>query len=155
RSTFVGALTHPARQQMLVVRVANSNGEPVADAEFFLLDGHVRVNTTGRTDADGQWSGGVPADLKNWGIIPRKAHVGFDYVVPSLLPGSHDEMESLPEQVTLSLDGARTLRVKTVDQHDKPVAGVRVGLMDLKKPGRQVAINLAGTHPLLTDGTLW
>ncbi len=47
--------------------------------------------------------------------------------------------------MTLVLDGARTVRVKTVDRSGKPVAGVKVGLLSIEKPGHRFGINLSGT----------
>ncbi|HEY7424986.1 MAG TPA: RNA polymerase sigma factor, partial [Gemmataceae bacterium] len=126
----------PKPSRKLVVRVADSRGKPVADAEIYFLADY-RVSAEGRTDAEGRWNGQVPADAKNWGLFARKANAGFDYAIPTPRPGSRDEMQPLPDQIEFTLDGARTLRVKTVDRHGKPVAGVKVGPWYIHKPGRE------------------
>jgi RNA polymerase sigma factor (sigma-70 family) len=135
----------PKPSHRLAVRVADSKGKPVADAEvFFLAD--FRVSAEGRTDADGRWRGDVPADVKNWGLFARKANIGFDYAVPKPKPGSREDMQPLPEQIELTLDGARPLRVKSVDRQGKAIAGVKVGPWYVQKPDRGSDINLGGIH---------
>ncbi|HTU91788.1 MAG TPA: sigma-70 family RNA polymerase sigma factor [Gemmataceae bacterium] len=142
----------PKPIRKLAVHVVDDKGKPVADAEvYFLVD--YEVSTEGRTDAEGRWSGRVPADAKQWGLFARKANVGFDYAIPTPRPGSLDEMRPLPEEVKLTLDGARTLRVKTVDRHGKPISGVMVGPWYIEKPSpegtpinRRRDINLGGLH---------
>lgn len=135
----------PSRQ--LIVRVVDGNGKPVADAEVCFLTDYLRSKfTTGRTDAEGRWSGPVPADLKHWRIFARKANVGFDYAVPTPRPGSRDQMPPLPDEVKLTLDGARNVRVKTVAQNGKPIAGAKVGAWYIRKLGRESDINLSGLY---------
>ena len=59
-----------------------------------------------RTDADGRWTVRVPADTKEWLVFARKAKVGFDYAVA----GERTDQQALvplPEQLTLTLDGAK------------------------------------------------
>jgi hypothetical protein len=61
RSTTEKEKSKPSRN--LVVRVVDDKGEPVADAEvYFLVNYDVAVK--GRTDAEGRWSGRIPADAK-------------------------------------------------------------------------------------------
>lgn len=136
---------NPKPSREVIVHVVDSKGKPVAEAEVYFLAGY-KVSAEGRTDAEGHWSARVPADAKEWGIVARKVQVGFDYAVPTPRPGSRDEMQPLPGQVELTLDGARTLRIKTVDRHGKPVAGVKVGPWYVRKPGREREINFSGLH---------
>ncbi|MGH7222680.1 MAG: sigma-70 family RNA polymerase sigma factor, partial [Gemmataceae bacterium] len=135
----------PKPSRKLVVRVVDGKRKPVAGAEVYFLADY-RVSVEGRTDAEGRWRGRVPADAKQWGLFARKAHVGFDYAIPKPRPGSREEMQPLPGQVELTLDGARSLRVKTVDRHGKPVAGVKVGPWYIHKPGRENDINIGGIY---------
>lgn len=136
----------PKPSREVVVRVVNGKGKPVAEAEVYSLAEDLKVSAEGRTDAEGRWSVRVSTDVKQWGIFARKSHVGFDYAIPTPRSGSQDEMQPLPNEVKLTLDGARTLRVKTVDRHGKPVAGVKVGPWYVRKPGRERDINLSGLH---------
>lgn len=144
----------PNSSRKLDVRVVDSKGNPVADAEVCFLGDNLEVAAEGRTDAEGHWSGRVPAEAKNWGLFARKAKIGFDYAIPTPRPGSPDEMLPLPDEVKLTLDGARTLRVKTVDRNGKPIAGVTVGPWYIEKPSRdgktinrnRADINLSGVY---------
>jgi RNA polymerase sigma factor (sigma-70 family) len=138
----------PKPTRNLTVRVVDSKGKPVADAEVYFLADYEDVSAEGKTDAEGRWSGRVRADAKQWqwGLFARKADVGFDYLVPTPRPGSLDDMLPLPEEVKLTLDGARTLRVKAVDQQGKPIAGLKVGPWYVQKPGRERVIMLNGMY---------
>jgi protocatechuate 3,4-dioxygenase beta subunit len=126
----------PPRQ--LAVRVLDEDGQPVADAEVEIL-GVLRRLCDGRTDAQGRWVGRVPAGERVWIVSARKAHVGFDY--------AHKVRPRGPQEpLTLTLDGARTLRVKAVGRDGKPIAGVKVGPLVIQKPGHPPSgINLSGT----------
>jgi hypothetical protein len=136
------------------VHVTDGKGQPVVDAEvYFRLNN--REYDQGQTDAEGRWSCLVPDDIENWHIFARKANVGFDYCVCSLLPGSSEEMEPLPDQIKLTLDGARSLGVKTVDHEGKPVAGVRVGVGNIRKPGRKLGIYLPDVSYSIWADALW
>lgn len=136
----------------LTVRVVDGKGKPVADAEVYFLADGMEVSAEGHTDVDGRWRGRVPVDPQYWRLFARKAKVGFDYVIPTPRPGSLSEMQPMPDEIKLTLDGARSLRVKTVDRHGKPIAGVQVGVWYIEKPSRDGKalnrrdINLSGLH---------
>ncbi len=135
----------PKPTRDLVVRVTDGDGKPVSDAEVHLLVGMSPV-VAGQTNGDGRWAGRVPADdAKRWSVFARKSKVGFDYATAERSPGSQKELRPLPQQLTLKLDGARTVRIKTVDGQGKPIAGIKVGPWFIHKPGREANVNLSGT----------
>jgi RNA polymerase sigma factor (sigma-70 family) len=131
----------------LVVRVTDGAGKPVSGAPVYFL-GNMRRLAGGRTGAEGRWSGSVPADARDWSVFAHKGKVGFDYASgrPALRAGK--EPGPVPGQVRLTLDGARTLRIKTVDRQGKPIPGVKVGPWYIHKPGREEDVNLSGTSDL-------
>ena len=102
----------PARE--VAVRVVDRDGKPVPDAAIAFLAERNPV-ADGRTDGNGRWKVRVPADSKDWSIFARKAKVGFDYAVAGE-PGNRQALKPLPDQLTLTLDGAKTMRVKAVDR---------------------------------------
>jgi RNA polymerase sigma factor (sigma-70 family) len=125
----VRVVCKPARE--VDVRVLDRDGRPVTEAAVAFLAERSPV-ADGRTDADGRWTVLVPADGTDWTILARKAGVGFDYAVAGS-PGDRKALKPLPEQLTMTLDGARTVRVKAVDRDDHPIAGVNVGLSSIQK----------------------
>ena len=71
------------------------------------------------TDTQGLATLRVAADARVQWVIGLKAGVGFDYfenyhIVPAT------EFPPLPEEVTLTLNGARTVRIKAVDSAAGP-----------------------------------
>ena len=119
--------------QEIAVRVLDRDSKPVADAAIaFLTERHPVAN--GQTDGDGRWTVRVPVDSKLWLLFARKANVGFDYAVAGE-PGNGEALMPLPDQVNLTLDGAKTTRVKAVDGDGKPIAGVNIGALDPAEEG--------------------
>ncbi len=133
--------------QPLAVQVQGSDDKPVAGAEVYFL-WNWSVLGQGRTDADGRWTGRVPADTPNWEVFARKAQVGCEFAVAQSGRGSSAAPRPLPEQLILTLDGARTVRVKTVDRDGKPLPGVKVGPSSLWNYIREQRVNLPDTSDL-------
>jgi RNA polymerase sigma factor (sigma-70 family) len=133
------------------LNVTDSGNKSVDGADVYVMGDHWIV-AKGRTDAQGRWTGRVPADAYDSshgsGAIALKSKVGFDYVMLKQGPKGNDDPERLPDQIHLKLDGARTLRVKTVDSDGKPIAGVKVGPGYIRKPGREGDVNLSGVSEL-------
>jgi RNA polymerase sigma factor (sigma-70 family) len=125
------------------VLVTDGSKKPVADAEVGFLASLARM-AGGRTDTLGRWTGRVPADVNEWAVFARKDRVGFDYAVSQDYRTAESKPKPLPRQLPLLLDGARTLRVKTVDAAGKPIAGVKVGAWYIQKPDHEGDINLSG-----------
>jgi RNA polymerase sigma factor (sigma-70 family) len=127
----------------LRVVVTDGAGKSVPGAEVCFL-GDMAPLSSGRTDAEGRWVGRVPMDVKGWSVLARKGKVGFDYAVSHHSRSVDPQPKPLPRQLRLSLDGARTLRVQTVDREGKPLAGVKVGPWYLEKTDHNGDINLSG-----------
>lgn len=138
----VRVVLKPARA--LDVVVVGRDGGPVADAEVEFLGDMIRL-AGGRTDAEGHWAGRVPADVKAWAVTARRPGAGFEYATAERARGSLEGPRPLPERLTLTLAGARTLRVKVVDRAGKPIAGAKVGPWYIQTPGHEAHVNLSGT----------
>ncbi len=136
----VSIVVKPARP--LQVLVVDGAGQPIAGAETHVLFNFGQV-ASGQTDAAGQWSADVPADLATaWRVYALKSKVGFDYAQAERARGSAEPPLALPDRLTLTLDVARPpLRIKTVDQEGKPLAGVEVGPWLIQKPGHDGQMN--------------
>jgi thiol-disulfide isomerase/thioredoxin len=68
--------------------------------------------------------------------------MGFDYAVSSRGRGSSEPELPLPEQLTLTLDGARApLRVKAVDKENRQLTGIEISPWYIQKAGRGADIN--------------
>jgi len=135
----------PARDVKVAVR--DRDGNAVQSAEVLFLS-DLRLLETGTTDASGALAFKAPADSRGWTILARKSQVGFDYRTANRARASTAELYPLPDQLELKLDGARTVRVKAVDQNGKPVARVKVAPWYLRKPGYEADVNLSGVPAL-------
>jgi hypothetical protein len=151
----VRLVVKPARE--LAVAVSGADGKPIAMAEVEFHSSMRRL-IRGVTDEQGRWTCRVPADSERWAVLARKPGVGFDYATAERSRGSIEKLHPLPAEIALKLDGARTIKVKAVDQAGEPIAGVRIGAWYLKKPNYEADINLSGTldnYPLTgADGTV-
>ena len=108
------------------VRVVDAQGRPVSGARVALMDGVWPLAlVTDTTCADGTIVLRYPAEATIGQVVAFKAGVGFDYT-STLVEKHRRERKPLPEEITLNLSGARTVRVKVVDSSDRPVAGVPV-----------------------------
>jgi uncharacterized GH25 family protein/thiol-disulfide isomerase/thioredoxin len=133
----------------LAIRVLDRAGKPVPAAEVGILVGLYELVplAQGRTDGDGRWTGAVPDTAIPWGVFACKAQFGFDYARDR---DAQDVPLPWPARLTLTLDGARRLRVKTVDRAGRPIPGVRVGPWFIQKTGREDMLYLEGVATLQT-----
>jgi RNA polymerase sigma factor (sigma-70 family) len=144
----------PGRE--FVVRVIDSSRAAVAGAaveaagNFAVLDG-------GTTGPDGSVRLNVPADAKIEWVIALKSGRGFDYAEY----GTIDERgrtkggaaaAEIPMSVSLTLDGARTARIKAVDRDGKPLTGVAFTPWLLHKEGRRSQVNFSSRILQATTG---
>jgi thiol-disulfide isomerase/thioredoxin len=142
--------------RVIIVRVADSSKAPVSGASaqisgvFFVCDGA----TTGR---DGTARLRIPADAKVEWAFALKSGIGFDYAEfghnnqQDQSPGGLSARE-LPTTVSLTLDGARTARIKAIDRNGTPLAGVAFAPWLLHKDGRRSQLNVFTRITNVTTG---
>ena len=104
------------------VRVKDAAGSPVpgrlaVEAVEYVFQAH------GTTDSQGLATLRVAADAQVQWVIGHKSGVGFDYF-ENYRTRPATEFPPLPAEVTLTLDGAQTVRIKAVDSAGRPVPGV-------------------------------
>lgn len=101
------------------------------------------VVATGSTDEKGQVTLSIPADAEVEWIYGFQDNHGFDYYENYSAFPSHERLP-LPDNVTLTLDGSQTAKVRIVDSDEKPVPGVIVVPWTIMKKGKLSDINLSG-----------
>jgi hypothetical protein len=87
----------PPPQTGVTVQVRDANNLPVEGAEVEFL-GDMRRVANGVSDAQGQWRGLIPANVKLWSVYARKAGAGFDYATGARGRGSIAEPLPMPDQ---------------------------------------------------------
>ena len=102
------------------VHVRDANDQPVAGATVAAAG--FDYNTAATTDGGGEASLQIPGDAKVSWIVGFKAGTGFDYFETSRSQPA-GEGGPLPAEVTIRLDGSRTVRVKAIDSAGRPVRG--------------------------------
>ncbi len=131
-------LKPPRKVNVLVV---DAKGAPVEGAQA-AVQVRSRMLTSGLTDTSGRWSAEIPADAYVGHVFAFKAGVGFDYFSTAEKRG--DYVRKLPpENVTLTLSGARTVRITAVDTGGNPVPGLRIMPLNLQLPGQADEVSLA------------
>jgi hypothetical protein len=83
----------------------------------------------------------VPAGV----VFALKGGAGFDYVT-TLKEKRGQDYGPLPDDIALTLAGARTVRVKAEDSAGKPVAGLKVYPWTIQIPGRTEDANIGGCY---------
>lgn len=126
--------------QVLDAEVLDSRGEPIVDAHVEVL-ALMSTIAHGRTERDGKLRFTLPMDAKVESVFALKSGLGFDYWTHRTTPDG--QVQELPEKLSLTLEGARCVRVRAVDDAGDPVSGISVGPWTIMKPGRSSYINLA------------
>jgi thiol-disulfide isomerase/thioredoxin len=138
------------------VRVTGSSNAPVA-AAVVEAAGNFAVLDDAMSDSDGTARLLVPADAKVEWLIALKPGSGFDYAEY----GRIDEYgrskggvraAEIPMAVGLTLDGARTARIKAVGRDGKPLAGVSFYPWLLHKEDRRSQVNVSSRNFHATTG---
>jgi RNA polymerase sigma factor (sigma-70 family) len=131
----------------VIVTVTDVSKASVPDASV-QAGGVIAIIGDARTGPDGSARLRIPADAKVEWVIALKSKLGFDYAEF----GRIDEYRrsqgggssaDLPSSISLTLDGARTVRIKAVDSDNKPLIGVSFSPWLLHKAGRRSDVNLA------------
>jgi RNA polymerase sigma factor (sigma-70 family) len=134
----------PTRE--IIVHASDSSRGPVAGAAVEVT-GDFFVYAGATTGADGNARLRVPAEAKvNW-VLALKSGLGFDYAEYGSIDdqgraGPGVPAPELPASVSLTLDGAQTVRIKAVDRDGKPLAGVKFAPWLLRKEGRRSYVNV-------------
>ncbi len=145
------------RSRGVVVRVTDSSKVPVAGAAVEVA-GNFAVLDDATTSADGSVRLRVPADAKVEWVVALKSGRGFD----SAEYGTIDDQRrsrggaptaDLPMSIALTLDGARSARIKARDRGGKPLAGVGFYPWLLHKAGRRSQVNFHSRIFEATTGT--
>ncbi|MDY3556824.1 sigma-70 family RNA polymerase sigma factor [Gemmata sp. JC717] len=142
----------PARAS--TVRVTNAAKQPVAGARVVLVSAGLGPLATATTIGDGSATVRYPAGTEIGFVFALKEGAGFDYVTTLKTKRGRDR-EPLPDEVALTLSGARTVRVKAVDGAGKPVAGLTILPWYIQLPGKTENANIGGNGVVqsVTDAT--
>ncbi len=134
--------------QTVRVRVVNEKSAPVADAFVEMTDRAVTSVLLGKSagavlsqksDVDGKATLRVPADAWHNPIVAFKSKVGLDYFyIPE--SAKRRQHEPWPEEITLKLSGARSVRLKAVDEAKQPLPSVKFGVTDVVLPGKVLRV---------------
>jgi hypothetical protein len=128
------------------IHVVDEQKKPVAAASVGVFDGYFLLSAA-ESDERGMVSCRIPADAQVWWIMGLKSGVGFDYFEnyktwsgqPGTLP---------PDEVTLTLDGARSVPIRVMDAARKPLPGQGVLPLVIHKNGKINFANLSGAEHL-------
>jgi protocatechuate 3,4-dioxygenase beta subunit len=125
----------------LVVEVKDANGGPVSGAVLEIASTMLHSIDEDRTGPDGTVRFRLPADAEIDTVTALKSGAGFDY----WNRGNQDPApQPLPKKLALTLNGARTVRVRAIDSLGQPVPGVDVAPWTVSKPGHTGYVNLSG-----------
>ena len=154
RSATVDLVLRPAR--ILRVRAVDGHGRPASGAWVAVPNS---LGASELTTGAGGWADfRLPADLPLEFVAADKPGVGFDYALFWRKDEPHTDPYRLPPDaagpVTLVLNGAEPVTVRTVDPTGKPLAGVTVNpwLYEKPKHGDQVNLSFVNQHFTRTTG---
>ncbi len=123
----------PAR--VVVARVVDAGGRPVAGAAVEVLSRWNGPIDRGVADAAGLARFALPADAMVESVAALKAGVGFDYF-ENYRSWPSTRRDPLPAEITLTLDGALAASVRVIDSAGRPIAGVTLQPRQIQKPGK-------------------
>jgi hypothetical protein len=129
--------------QTTVVRVVDVAGKPVADAWVGIEGSPPMVGESTRTDEQGIARLRISADRKVQAIVALKDGVGADYF-ENYQSYPAQVFAPPPPEVSLTLDGARTVRINAIGSDGKGVPGLGFQMWLLNKPGKISQGNLTG-----------
>jgi beta-lactamase regulating signal transducer with metallopeptidase domain len=117
----------------LIVRVKDAAGAPVSSAAVAAVGPQYHTGAT--TGPEGTATLRIPTDAPIYWVTGRKSGAGFDYF-ENYRAWPVTGASPLPGEVSLTLDGALTVRIHAVDSKSRPMAGVRYAPGSLQKPGK-------------------
>ena len=142
--TKVQITLRPARE--ITVHAVNELKDPVIGAAVGLFELASPI-IIGDTDQQGQASFRYPSDMKLTQVAGLKPGVGFDYF--ENYRSSHGSIPGTPpKQVTLTLNGARKVKLRAEDSAGKPIPNIEFIPWTIQKKGRLEDCNVAGASLL-------
>ncbi|HBI43120.1 MAG TPA: hypothetical protein DDY78_09740 [Planctomycetales bacterium] len=132
----------PSRQ--MAVRVTDGARQPVEAAGVGVVSELQILLAQAQTDAHGMTSLRVPRDAHVFQVVALKPKVGFDYF-ENYRSWPVNNIGDPPAEVTLTLNGARTISVRAVDSADKPLPNVELHPWTVKKKGKLYDANLGAS----------
>lgn len=138
--TNVRIILKPARA--ITVRVVNDMNDPVIGASVGLFE-HLTPIAVGDTDRQGSIDFQYPVDMKLTQIAALKPGLGFDYF-ENYRSARGSTPLTPPKQVTLTLNGARKVKLRAEDSAGKPLANIEFIPWEIQKKGRLFYCNLSG-----------
>lgn len=133
----------PGRSVEVIVKDGKAN--PVPDARVEVLSNGQPL-TSSRTDATGRAVVHYPADARVNAVLAFRPGAGLDYFENDRSSPPIGDPPPLPESILLTLDGARTLRVRAVDARGRPVAGVVLHPQWVKRPAKLASVSLKSSR---------
>jgi len=157
----IGGANAPARaipkpSRAVTVRVVDPSKTPIAGASVAVCgySGVRRVEAL--TGPDGSARLVIRGDATILWVVALKSKLGLDYAEygPLNKYGGNQGVSAteLPAMISLTLDGARTARIKAVDRTGKPLAGIGFSPSLLQKPGRRRPLYIEGGIFTATTG---
>ena len=104
--------------RLVTVRVKDAAGRPVVGAAVTAAE--YTYQTVSTTGTDGIATLRVAADARILWVMGQKPGVGFDYFENHPTYPSRDT-PNLPEKIDLTLGGAQTVKIKTIDSKGRPL----------------------------------
>jgi beta-lactamase regulating signal transducer with metallopeptidase domain len=135
----VRIVVKPARP--MAVRVTDDAKAPIKGAEVGVLENGLLL-AKAETDARGLVSLRLPRDADIHQVVALKPGSGCDYY-ENYRARLTDARVEPPAEVALTLDGARTFRVRVVDSANHALAGVDVALGSVRKKGKITYVNFS------------
>ncbi|HEY8747163.1 MAG TPA: carboxypeptidase-like regulatory domain-containing protein [Tepidisphaeraceae bacterium] len=137
--------------RILSASVQDQNGQPVQGAWVAACSNYRTVGQA-TTDAKGQATLRLPADAVLMHTLAKKDGVGFDYHIFWGKDENHTDPYRLEPDfkgpLNFVLNGVKKVTVVTVDDDERPIAGVRVDPWLYQKPRKGTLINLSGVIEL-------
>ena len=130
--------------QVVTVHVTDRAGKPIPDAAVEVIARGASV-AVGRTDAAGRAVVRYPQGLDVEWIVALKPGAGLDYY-ENYRSYPTKGSATVPEDVTLVLSGAETVRVKAIDPQGHPIPGVVFRLSSIKGRAKLSYASLHGSR---------
>ncbi|HTU93280.1 MAG TPA: sigma-70 family RNA polymerase sigma factor [Gemmataceae bacterium] len=141
RTAVVRIVLKPSRS--LTVRVCDNRKAPVHAATVGVFDDDRHLLTSAETDAQGQTVLLLPVDARVFQVVALKSGIGMDYF-ENYRSWPDRAQATLPKRVDLTLDGARTVRVRATDSVNRDLPGIDLIPWSIQKKGKLHYVNLSG-----------